>query len=465
MLQAFRRLFIRTPFTRTACTLSTEHPGVISVGFPGLKSRALFHGIFLRDHCETSRHPLTGQRSIDTFELPLDLLPSRGEWQGEELHLEWPPDSTRSVFTMHWLRRHAYWWDGPPPPPLSLPQHSSKVGSRLDLWWQDEARRKDSRVVWESSTLPSPLPSLSYSDWMDSDGGLLQGLRLLRDYGFVMLQGAPVSEEATEAACLRIGFLRPTLYGPGMWRTEVLASPKDITDTAFTSAALALHTDNNYLRDPPGLQVFHCTKADAGGGGGSLLADGLAIAREIEREDPASFRLLTLWPIPYHHTGRDGIVGASRPVFELDEQGQVSGVFFNNDDRGPVLGLPTWGRELALVRALTGTGDMVKGPSPASNLLHPSTAVPALYSALRVLQGVMRRSSLTLRLRLQPGTILLFNNHRVLHGREGFHSTSGRTLVGCYIGADEWQSKIRELTLLGRGAGCDSQDIQRALYT
>ena len=377
------------------------------------------------------------------------------------MHLEWPPDSAPSVFSAAWLRRHAYWWDGPPPeePPPHTRGVSEGVESALArAWWRDEALDKRTRAVWRPSTLPNHLPpSLPYSAWMGSEGGLLQGLRLLRDYGFVVLQGAPVSEEATEAACLRLGFLRPTLYGPGMWRTEVRgeeAPPaptkggdntppqgcgEKVTDTAYTSSALALHTDGNYLRDPPGLQVFHCTQPDAGGGGWSLLADGLAVAEEVARLDPGAFRLLTLWPLPYHHTGVDGRVTAARPVFELDEGGEVCGMFFNNDDRGPVVTLPSWGREAALATALLGGKHL-----PSNTLSHPSTAIPALYSALRVLQGVLRNPGLALRLSLQPGNILIFNNHRVLHGREAFGRSSGRTLVGCYLGADEWQSKIRE---------------------
>ena len=52
--------------------------------------------------------------------------------------------------------------------------------------------------------------------------------------------------------CSRIGFLRPTLYSPGMWATEVRPV---YNDTAYTTIALPPHTDGCYWDDQPGLQV------------------------------------------------------------------------------------------------------------------------------------------------------------------------------------------------------------------
>ena len=59
------------------------------------------------------------------------------------------------------------------------------------------------------------------------------------------------------------------------------------------------------------------------------------------------------------------------------------------------------------------------------------------------------------RLPLHPGTVLVFDNTRTLHGREGFDATSGRTLLGAYVGADDWHSKLRLLT---RKLGADKID-------
>ncbi|GLG96254.1 Epsilon-trimethyllysine 2-oxoglutarate dioxygenase [Gryllus bimaculatus] len=48
--------------------------------------------------------------------------------------------------------------------------------------------------------------------------------------------------------------------------------------------------------------------------------------------------------------------------------------------------------------------------------------------------------------KLQPGTVLIFNNWRVLHGRAAY--TGHRRIAGCYIGYSDWHSKARTLGLL-----------------
>ena len=48
------------------------------------------------------------------------------------------------------------------------------------------------------------------------------------------------------------------------------------------------------------------------------------------------------------------------------------------------------------------------------------------------------------RTRLEPGQAVVFDNHRVLHGRGPVDlSTGGRRLLGCYVGVDEFESALR----------------------
>ena len=430
-------------------------PGLVAVSFAG-EGIALFHGAWLRDHCPSAVHPLTGQRTVTALDLPPALTPTAAERSegGARVRLEWPGGHA-STFSAAWLRRYAYWWaegevlpqwQQPPPP-------EDAEALTVAAWWRDAARDASARAPWRAATFASgaaPLPAVPYSAFMSGQAGLRTALRLLRDVGFVVVEGTPATEAATEAACLRIGFLRPTLYSPGMWRTEVRPPEGGgVTDTAFTAAPLALHTDGNYLGEAPGLQVFHCTRPDARGGGDSLLLDGLALAEAVAARDAAAFELLTLWPLPYHHTGSDGIVGASRPVFALDAAGRVEAVHYNSADRGPVMVTPSWARELALARALLGPAPSgaAAALAPREQLASPATALPALYAALAVLEECLADAALTLRLPLRPGMMLVFDNTRVLHGRAGFDVASGRTLVGCYLGKDEWSSRLRQLEL------------------
>jgi gamma-butyrobetaine dioxygenase len=57
--------------------------------------------------------------------------------------------------------------------------------------------------------------------------------------------------------------------------------------------------------------------------------------------------------------------------------------------------------------------------------------------------------------RLQPGEILVFNNRRMLHGRRAFTLPGGcaRRLIGAYVGADEWRSRLSVLAHAGHATG------------
>ena len=60
-------------------------------------------------------------------------------------------------------------------------------------------------------------------------------------------------------------------------------------------------------------------------------------------------------------------------------------------------------------------------------------------------QSVLVRTidALQMPLRLEAGDAILVDNHRVLHGRYGF--VGRRNMIGCYMTADDWQSRLRVL--------------------
>lgn len=249
--------------------------------------------------------------------------------------------------------------------------------------------------------------------------GLHRALALLHRYGFVRIEGVPASEAATEAACRRIAALRGTLYGEGMWRTEVL--PGGGNDTAYSTIPLPAHVDGCYMSDPPGLQAFHCLRADPTGGH-TLLVDGLAVAESLRAAHPDTFNALAATPLQYHHTDSVHQLRAWHTPIALDPlTGAVTGIRFNNDDRAPVA-LPS--------KAL--------GDVPVS--------MPALYVHIRRMLAALRSPAHELWMPLRPGTLLIFDNQRILHGRSGFSGASGRILSGAYVGRDEWQSRFRSVT-------------------
>ena len=189
------------------------------------------------------------------------------------------------------------------------------------------------------------------------------------------------------------------------------------------------------------MQSFHCISPDAGGGGVTLLVDGFAIAEQLRASHPATFDFLRAFRVPYHHTEPATVMAFSRPVISLGDRGEVTAFHFNNDDRAPFTPiLPPYGGGSS-----SGASGASAPPALDPTFFKPSL-VPTFYAHLRVLLSALRSPSAEVWVPLQPGTLLIFDNTRVLHGRSALSSSScGRVLTGAYMDADTWRGRLRAL--------------------
>lgn len=104
-------------------------------------------------------------------------------------------------------------------------------------------------------------PCMDYTEIMSNAPSSQRLVRFIRSHGIALVRGVPTDEAGTKALALKVGgHLRSTLYGPGMWATsaDTEAGEEGFRDSAYSSDALASHTDCGYLADPPGLQVRGC---------------------------------------------------------------------------------------------------------------------------------------------------------------------------------------------------------------
>jgi trimethyllysine dioxygenase len=216
---------------------------------------------------------------------------------------------------------------------------------------------------------------------------------------------------ATESLLRRIAFIRETHYGAFYDFTADLAK----ADTAYTNIALPAHTDNTYFSDPAGLQAFHLLSHADGSGGASLLVDGFRAAETLRAEDRDAYRVLSTVDVHAHASGNAGIsIMPYRgfPVLEHDgATGALLRVRWNGSDRAGV--------------AL------------------PLEEVGAWYAAARKFDAILKRKENEYWEQLQPGTVLVFDNWRVLHGRSAF--TGKRRLCGGYVNRDDWISRYKML--------------------
>ena len=367
-----------------------EAEGLVLSWDNGQESR--FPWFWLRDHGQDpdSLDPDTLQRRVDTFAIDETI---RGEdsvvfEDGQTLAVTWPgPDGARpqSLYSADFLATMA----GLKPEAIA-----GQPGLAPRLW-----------SAAKGMPAPEPVP---YGDIGEGKPGLRRCLQQLQRDGFVVIEGAPTDEASARRLFGNFGYIRETIFG-GLW--SLSAELSDHEDTAYTTQYLEPHTDSTYSHDAPGLQCFLCQEFD-GTGGESILVDGFALAEELSAEHPDMFQLLTDVSVPGRYIEPGVHLRTERPAIQLDREGRLKQVSFNNYDRAPFL-------------------------------LDPAR-MKAFYKAYKDLHARIVAQENWLSIPLRPGMALIFDNWRLLHGRMGY--SGKRVFCGCYHNHEDFESALRALT-------------------
>ena len=344
---------------------------------------SMYPHIWLRDNDPGELHPDTRERLFDLTTVSLDIQPETWRLSDEGLVVSWPDKTSESVYGLGWLYAH-------------------QPGRRL----ADPARVAS--CYWRANELPD-IPRFNAAICRDSPPAMLEALQTAKQSGLIIFDGLEQSDHAGEHLGELIGFKRQTNFGTLF---EVLNKPSP-NNLAYTSLALPLHTDLPNQEQIPGYQFLHCCRNSAQGGA-SVFADGFRICEDLKNDAPEEFALLSRLQVPwrFHDEGDD--VRYRRPIIQLDSAGELCGLAFN--------------------------AHIADVPDIAPDQLLD------FYEAYRGLMLRIRAPQYRLCQTLQPGEMVMFDNRRVLHGREAFDSASGeRHLRGFYIEHNEVDSRIRIL--------------------
>ncbi|KAF7312126.1 hypothetical protein MIND_00225000 [Mycena indigotica] len=382
-----------SPPTNTDLPTISASPDKVAVGWD-TRTWSRFHNIWLRDHCRCPQcfHQITKQRLVNTSEIPPGISPSKVEATENGLLVSWPSSQPHeSLYPWSWLRQNSY---DPQIPDAKVPPRE--------------------KILWGSKIMNS-VPTVTFEEAMaEDDRGLHKWVSNIHRFGFCFVSGVPPNPEATEKLSQRIGFIRETQYGKFWDFTSDLAKG----DTAYTMLALGAHTDNTYFTDPCGLQLFHLLSHTEGSGGSTLLVDGFYVASILKELHPDAYNVLSSTPVPAHAAGELSALyrpspPGGYPVLSHDPvTGDLSQVRWNNDDRSVM------------------------------NHLSPQQ-LEDWYAAIRVWHKLLTSADSEYWVQLGPGTAVIVDNHRVLHGRSAF--TGKRRMCGAYIGVDEYRSKLAVL--------------------
>ena len=237
-------------------------------------------------------------------------------------------------------------------------------------------------------------------------------INLLSDFhklGFVILENTSNKKGTVINFAEMLGPIRPTNFGKYF---DVISKPNP-NDLAYTGMGLSAHTDNPYRKPIPGIQLLHCIANEAIGGD-STLVDGLAISEYLRENEKNYFDILTSTDVLFRFTDKDVILENWGKLIELDGKNNFKQIRFS------------------------GRLDYVPALDPEHLNL--------FYMARKKLYELCASKKFLINFRLDSGMLMMFDNHRLLHGRSKYDPSSGnRHLQGCYIEHDATEGKLRRL--------------------
>ncbi|MBS0578828.1 MAG: TauD/TfdA family dioxygenase [Proteobacteria bacterium] len=350
--------------------------------------RSEFASLWLRDNLPEDRDPHSGQRLVDIVDLPERSLLRSAALEDGGVRIEWQGEPRPTNFSVQWLAAHAFG------------RESMRPELHVSTWLEGAGMDARRDFAWASVAALRTEPELR-----------LQWLTALLRQGMAFMNEVPAEQSAILDVLPLVGRVLETNYGL-TFDVRSVAQPENL---AYSDLGLGLHTDNPY-RDPvPGFQALHALLPSREGGA-SLFADGFALAEHLRASAPEHFRTLTATPVPFLYRSSDAELYAERPLIQLSVSGQIAAVHYNNRSIAP----------LKLSAADMGS----------------------FYAAYRHFAALMREPRFQLATRLGEGTLVVFDNQRILHGRTAFSSARHpRHLRGCYLSRD---SVYSEAALLRR---------------
>jgi gamma-butyrobetaine dioxygenase len=286
--------------------------------------------------------------------------------------------------------------------------HRSEVSAQTIM--TGPARVAPSPITLWDGELMNRLPVVAHDDVVAEREAQLTWLSLVQELGFAIVSGVPATRAALSRVAGMVGPIRPSNYEP-IWAIEAVADPEN---EVVSGSALSPHTDLPYRQIPPGLQFLLSVVADLPGGA-STLVDGFRIADRIRAESTDHWRALTETPVRYRFVDGSSDFEFETPTVEVRPDGSY--------------------------------GIIRHAPGLLAPLDPDPTRFEPLYAALRRFTELTNDPAFQVVHRLEPGEMLTFDNHRLLHGRQAVDLGSGgrRHLLGAYVDRDELSSRLRVL--------------------
>ncbi|KAG6122088.1 hypothetical protein E4U14_000101 [Claviceps sp. LM454 group G7] len=406
------------------------------------------HAATLRDECgcPTCRDESSGNKTFASVEIPPEIRIAGVRATEEGLRIQFANDVVRFEDQAHetlvpWERVERVVSASSSTSvsssstfaSVAAPAPASSRGRRPNsLFHRKQALLARTGVqYWDASTLATQIRKIDYHAFMAASSSSSSGISssyspafwdvlitLLR-LGIVYLTHVPRHESSLTNIINRIANLRETFYG----RTfDVRAKPR-AENVAYTSGYLGLHQDLCYLAPPPMIQVLHCMDNSCEGGE-SLFSDGERVGRLLWPFVRGGWKsrmgVLAEHAVPYQYDKHGYYYRAERSVLRREADGSFGGVYWSPPFQGRYEQQEYGGEE------------------------EEEVDLKRWIPAARVFEGLINDPGAVYQYKMQEGECVLFDNLRVLHGRNAFdaaHRGGSRWLRGGYIAAEDFLSR------------------------
>ena len=271
---------------------------------------------------------------------------------------------------------------------------------------EDEIK-KIKKVEWDSSF--KNFKNFEFKDNFFNEKVMYEALIDFYKFGFVIFKDVPKKDNFITKFANSVGSIRRTNFGE-YFNVKSKPNPNDL---AYTSIALAPHTDNPYRNPVPCIQMLHCIENEVDGGL-STLVDGYTVTEKLKKDFRDYYNILTEVKVRFQFIDQSVILEDWAEMIQLSEKGEFKQVRFS-----PRL-------------------DFV--PLIEKNKLE------LFYSARKKISELYNSYQYRVEFRLNPGDLLMMDNYRLLHGRTSYDTNQGnRFLQGCYIDYDSTEGKLKHL--------------------
>lgn len=274
---------------------------------------------------------------------------------------------------------------------------------------------KPEKKLWSKIGFKDALRFFDFKKIIESDHELHDWLKSLATHGVTIIENTPQTEKEARKIADRVGFIRRTHYGE-----EFMVQAKEgTTNVAYLSAPLQMHTDLPYYHFAPGVNLLHCLVQSKSSGAQNLLSDAFYVAHLMKKNFPEEFNSLSTVLVNWTDVGED------------------TGPPFHSIHRAPMICLD-YDKQIERINHSI--------PQRDSFFTVPLSEVKGWYKALAKFVELIHLEAVEFK--TEEGTILCFDNSRLVHGRKKYEDVTGknvRHVVGAYLDWDEIYSRLRVL--------------------